>query len=164
MFRPLITLYHWDLPQRLEEGGWPARDTAKRFADYAEAVARALGDRVSDWALLNEPKTFTSCGYWYGIHAPGRKDPLAFLKATHTANLATGLGWRALKSVRSTLQVGSAFDVAPMYPATKSEADTAAAERWHRFQNLWFVGPLLHGAYPEGVLPQARQEALLNWQ
>jgi beta-glucosidase len=162
---PLVTLYHWDLPQPLEDaGGWPERDTAKRFADYVDVVARALHDRVGHWALLNEPKTFTSCGYWYGIHAPGRKDPLAFLKSTHTANLATGLGFRALKAVSSSLQVGGAFDVSPMYPATQSKADVDATERWHRFQNLWFLQPALHGSYPDGVLPAARQAELLNWQ
>ena len=76
--RPLVTLYHWDLPQALEDaGGWPQRDMAGRFADYCAAVAGPLGDRIHDWCLFNEPKTFTHVGYWYGAHAPGRKDPLA---------------------------------------------------------------------------------------
>jgi beta-glucosidase len=162
--RPLATLYHWDLPQVLEEaGGWPNRDIAEPFGDYAALVAKALGDKVKHWVVLNEPKTFTSCGYWYGVHAPGRRDPLAFLRATHTANLAQGHAFRAIKAAQSSSQVGSAFDVSPMYPTTSSNADKAATERWHRFQNLWFVQPALRGSYPE-VLPAARQEQLLNWR
>ena len=81
--RPLPTLYHWDLPQALEDdGGWPNRDTADHFADYSRSVAGALSDRIENWVLFNEPKTFTQLGYLYGAHAPGRKDPLAFLRAT----------------------------------------------------------------------------------
>jgi beta-glucosidase len=161
--RPLLTLYHWDLPQALEEvGGWPERDTAARFADYCEAAARALGDRVRDWCLFNEPKTFTQVGYWYGGHAPGRKDPLSCLKAMHTVNLAQGQGFHAVKAVNPLLQVGSVFDVAPMVPATPSQADRAAADRWHKFLNLWFVSPAIEGRYPDGVLPPDRQQALLG--
>ena len=162
--RPLATLYHWDLPQELEDrGGWPNRDTALRFTDYAAAVAAALADRVDHWLLFNEPKTVTGAGYWHGAHAPGRRDPLAFLKATHTVNLAQGAAFRALKAVNPGLQISSAFDVAPMFPGSTDYADIAAAERWHRFQNLWFIYPALHGSYPAGVLPAAQQETLLGW-
>ena len=163
--RPLVTLYHWDLPQALEEaGGWPERDTAARFAEYAGIMVRALGDRVTHWIVFNEPKTFSSVGYWYGVHAPGRKDPLAFVRATHVINLAQGEAVRAMKSVNAACQVGSAFDVAPMYPATPSPEDAAAAERWHRFQNLWFLYPALHGRYPDGALPADRQADLLGFR
>ena len=163
--RPLPTLYHWDLPQPLEDaGGWPARDTAERFADYAHIVSRALGDRIPQWVIFNEPKTFTGVGYWNGRHAPGRRDWSAFLRATHTVNLAQGQAFRALKAVNGKLQVASAFDVAPMYPATSSYADLAAAERWHQFQNLWFVTTALRGHYPAGVLPADRQAELLGYR
>jgi beta-glucosidase len=162
--RPLVTLYHWDLPQPLEDaGGWPNRDTAERFADYVAIVARTLGDRIEHWCIFNEPKTFTGVGYWQGRHAPGRTEPLAFLRATHTVNLAQGRAFRVLKDAHPKLQVGSAFDVAPMFPATPSYADLAAAERWHKFQNLWFIYPALRGHYPEGVLPADRQAELLGW-
>jgi beta-glucosidase len=161
--RPLPTLYHWDLPQAVEDaGGWPVRDTASRFAEYADVVARALGDRVTDWIIFNEPKTFSSVGYWYGAHAPGRKDPLAFVRATHVINLAQGEAVRAIKAADGASRVGSAFDVAPMYPATASAEDAAAAERWHRFQNLWFLHPALHGRYPDGVLEAGREPELLG--
>jgi beta-glucosidase len=161
--RPIVTLYHWDLPQALEDaGGWPNRDTASRFADYAALVVAALGDKVDRWIIFNEPKTFTSVGYWQGRHAPGRTEPLAFLRATHTVNLAQGLAFHAMKSASAQAQIGSAFDVAPMFPATQSYADIAAAERWHKFQNLWFVHTALHGRYPEGVLPANQQDQLLG--
>jgi beta-glucosidase len=163
--RPLPTLYHWDLPQPLEDaGGWPARDTAGRFADYAALVARALADRIPQWVIFNEPKTFTGVGYWNGRHAPGRRDWSAFLRATHTVNLAQGQAFRVLKGIDARLQVASAFDVAPMFPASPAYADLAAAERWHQFQNLWFVTTALHGHYPEGVLPPERQASLLGYR
>ncbi len=123
-----------------------------------------MGDRIAQWAIFNEPKTFTAVGYWNGTHAPGRKDWPAFLKATHTVNLAQGLAFRALKAANGSLKVGSAFDVGPMYPATRSYMDLAAAERWHRFENLWFITTALHGHYPEGVLPPERQAELLGYR
>jgi beta-glucosidase len=163
--RPLATLYHWDLPQTLEDaGGWPNRDTASLFSDYTAIVAHALSDRIKHWCIFNEPKTFTGVGYWQGRHAPGRTDPLPFLRATHTVNVAQGQAFRAIKAADSKAQIGSAFDVSPMFPATGSYADLAAAERWHKFQNLWFVTTALHGRYPDGVLPQDRQAELLGWR
>ena len=163
--RPFPTLYHWDLPQKLEDaGGWPNRDTAQRMADYTKLVVDALGDRITQWSIFNEPKTFTHVGYWQGTHAPGRKDPLALLKATHTVNLAQGLAFRALKAANPKLQVGGVIDVAPMNPATASEADKAAAQRWYKFLNLWFVYPALKGHYPEGVLPADKLASLLGIQ
>jgi beta-glucosidase len=163
--RPLVTLYHWDLPQALEDaGGWPQRDTAERFADYVALIARALGDRVTAWCLFNEPAAFTSLGYWRGLHAPGRTDARAFLRATHVVNLAQGRAYQVLRASHPRAQIGSAFDVSPMFPASASSADLAAAERWHRFQNLWFVYPALRGHYPEGVLPPEQQPELLGWR
>ncbi len=147
--RPMLTLYHWDLPQKLEDaGGWPNRDLAGRFADYAEIVARALGDRVETWTLLNEPAAFTSLGYLDGTHAPGRSSIFDFLRATHTANLAQGAGFRAVKAVRPKARVGSAFSMSPCEPATDSEDDRIAAERAHAITNTWFLEPALRGRYP----------------
>lgn len=161
--RPLATLYHWDLPQQIEDaGGWPARETADRFVDYVSCVAQALGDRIDHWCIFNEPKTFTQLGYWTGKFAPGRKDPLAFLRATHTVNLAQGRAFAALKNHNPRFQVGSAFDPAPMIPATPSLADAAAANQWFRFNNLWHIWPALTGEYPGGVLPEAQAAELLG--
>jgi beta-glucosidase len=163
--RPLPTLYHWDLPQELEDrGGWPQRDTAARFADFAAILGRALGDRIQHWALFNEPKAFTQLGYWFGTFAPGRKDALAFLRATHTVNLAHGLGYRALKATNSRLQVGSVFDVSPQVAASDSEADRAAATAMDALSNLWFAVPVLTGQYPGGVMSADRQGPLLGFQ
>ena len=147
--RPTLTLYHWDLPQKLEDaGGWPNRDLAGRFADYAEIMARALGDRVETWTLLNEPAAFTSLGYLDGTHAPGRSSIFDFLRATHTVNLAQGAGFRAVKAVRPKARVGSAFSMSPCEPATDSEDDRIAAERAHAITNTWFLEPALRGRYP----------------
>ena len=163
--RPFPTLYHWDLPQELEDrGGWPVRDTSDRFADYAGLVAGALGDRIENFSLFNEPKTFVELGYLDGVFAPGRKDPAAFLKAQHVVNLAQGKGCRAIKAAKSGLKVGGVYDVGPMYPATSDPADAAAAERYHKFLNLWYIVPPLTGAYPEGVLPADQQAALQDFR
>jgi beta-glucosidase len=150
--RPLVTLYHWDLPQALEDaGGWPNRDTASRFAEYVEQVARVLGDRVSDWILFNEPAAFTDLGYLEGTHAPGRKSLVDFLRASHTVNLAQGAGFRALKAVRPAARVGTAFSMSSCEPATDSEADKLAAERAHAITNLWFLETALKGKYPDAL-------------
>jgi beta-glucosidase len=150
--RPFVTLFHWDLPQALEDaGGWPNRDTGARFADYVELVARALGDRVSDWMLFNEPLAFTYNGYLYGTHAPGRNSIIDFLRASHTVNLAQAVGFHALKALRPSARVGSAFSMSSCEPATNSDADQLAAERCHAMTNLWFLEPALKGRYPEAL-------------
>ncbi len=148
--RPFPTLYHWDLPQPLEDaGGWPARDTAYRFADYAEIAIRALGDRVSHWLIFNEPTIFTVMGYLAGIHAPGRRDLEAFLRAGHTVNLAQGEAFRAMRAVRADAVIGTAFNMSPCEPEGDSEADAAAAERWHALVNCWYLDTALRGRYPD---------------
>src|SRR5271170_90278 len=163
--RPLATLYHWDMPQQVEDaGGWPNRDSADRFVDYVAAVSNALGDRIDHWCIFNEPKTFTQLGYWSGKFAPGRSDPLAFLRATHTVNLAQGKAFAVLKARNRSAQVSSAFDPAPMIPATNSDADRAAADQWFRLNNLWQLWPALTGQYPAGVLPAEQLPELLGWR
>jgi beta-glucosidase len=148
--RPFPTLYHWDLPQALEDrGGWPERDMAGRFADYAELVMRALGDRVTHWMIFNEPAIFTVMGYLAGIHAPGRRDPDAYLRATHTVNLAQGEAFRAMRAARSDAVIGTAFSMSACEPARDTEEDRAAAEIWHAYTNLWFLEPALRGRYPD---------------
>ncbi len=150
--RPLVTLYHWDLPQVLEDaGGWPNRDTAARFADYAEQMGRALGDRVSDWILFNEPLAFTYQGYLEGNHAPGRKSLLGFLRATHTVNLAQAAAFQSLKASCPSARVGTALSMSPCEPATSSEEDRVAAERADGVTNLWFLEPALKGHYPKAL-------------
>src|SRR5271167_3584327 len=148
--RPLATLYHWDLPQALEdEGGWPNRDTANKFVDYVNLVVMALGDRVNAWCIFNEPCIFTWLGYGTGVHAPGRTDWNAFLKATHVVNLAQGMAFRAIKATYPKAEVSSAFNMAEAVPRSESEADKLAAERYEAFRNYWFVDPALKGHYPQ---------------
>ncbi|MGA8365690.1 MAG: GH1 family beta-glucosidase [Candidatus Acidiferrales bacterium] len=159
--RPLVTLYHWDLPQALEDkGGWPKRDVAGYFADYCGIVAKSLGDRIKDWAIFNEPWIFTALGYYLGDHAPGRTDFDDFLRATHVVNLAQGSAFRAVKAARPSARVGTAFSTTYAQPKTDSEADQAAAERYHAFLNLWFIEPALRGEYPKVLAERITPEML----
>lgn len=147
--RPMCTVFHWDLPQTLEDqDGWPNRDLYKKFADYSAILAKSLGDRVDTWAIFNEPFIFTMLGYGTGIHAPGKKDMSLFLKAAHTVNLAQGEAFRAMKAVAPRAKIGSAYSMSPGAPATDSAADKAAAERFHAINNIFFLETALHGKYP----------------
>lgn len=147
--RPLCTLYHWDLPQALEEtGGWPNRELVGRFTDYAEIVVRALGDRITHWCIFNEPWVFTFLGYAYGTHAPARSNFGDCIRATHVVNLAQGQAFRAIKAVNTKFQVGTAFSMSNCEPATSSAPDRAAADRAHALGNVWFLNTALKGEYP----------------
>ncbi len=159
--RPFPTLYHWDLPQALEDdGGWPNRDLAGRFADYADIVARGLGDLVDDWMIFNEPFVFTAMGYLLGIHAPGRASMDDFLRATHTVNLAQGQACQAMRATASDARIGSAFSMSACEPARDEAEDAEAAERWHRFTNLWFLDPAQSGQYPAAFVDGVPEAAL----
>jgi len=147
--RPLCTLYHWDLPQKLEDaGGWPNRDVAGRFTEYAEVVTRALGDRISHWCIFNEPWIFTFFGYDTGALPPARSNFAEAMRATHVVNIAQGQAFRAMKAINSKFQIGTAFSMAHCQPTTSSEEDGKAAERAHAFQCGWFVQPAMKGEYP----------------
>jgi beta-glucosidase len=151
--RPLATLYHWDLPQALQDaGGWPNRDVAGRFTDYCQIVTKAMGDRVNDWCIFNEPWVFTFLGYASGVHAPALKDFPATLRATHVVNLAQGQAFRAIKAVNPKFKVGSAFSMSNCEPLTNSAEDKAAADRGHAMGNIWFVNPALKGEYPKAFM------------
>jgi beta-glucosidase len=151
--RPFPTLYHWDLPQALEDaGGWPNRDTAERFAEYTGIMARALGDRVRDWSLFNEPFIFTSRGYLLGKYAPGRRSLRDFLRAVHVVSLAHGDGFRALKAERPEAQVGAVFACAPVEPAMDVQSDRDAAQYADALFNRLFLDPLFHGEHPREFL------------
>src|SRR5262249_51930358 len=161
--RPLVTLYHWDIPQALvERGGWSNRDTAARFTDYAQIVTRALAPQVKDWAIFNEPKACTHYAYLPEQSEPCGYDPAKFLRASHVINLAQGETLRAMKAIDASARSGGACDLSPMFPASDSLADRAAAERFPRFQNLWFLRPALSGRYPDGVVPDDRLAELLD--
>ncbi|MDR2253085.1 MAG: family 1 glycosylhydrolase [Bifidobacteriaceae bacterium] len=151
--RPVATLYHWDLPQALQDqGGWPARDTARRFADYAEIVAAALGDRVETYTTLNEPWCAAFLGHASGAHAPGITNPLAALKAAHHLNLAHGLAVQAVRAAAPGAQASVTLNLHVIRPATDSAEDADAARQVKAVGNEIFLGPMLEGVYPADLL------------
>ncbi|MEJ8632770.1 GH1 family beta-glucosidase [Streptomyces sp. MS2.AVA.5] len=147
---PLATLYHWDLPQELEDaGGWPERATAERFGEYAALAAEALGDKVRTWTTLNEPWCSAFLGYASGVHAPGRTDPVAALRAAHHLNLGHG---RAVQALRANLpgdaRIAVTLNLHHVRPLTESAEDVDAARRIDTLANGVFTGPMLEGSYP----------------
>ena len=150
---PFPTLFHWDLPQALQdEGGWANRETAKHFAEYARTVVERLGDRIKTWLVFNEPSMFTTLGHLFGIHAPGIRDVDTFLRTTHVVNLAQSLAVKAMRGTGKVEAVSSAFQMPWVCPASDSPEDAAAAERMHRFGNLWYLETIQNGRYPEAYV------------
>jgi beta-glucosidase len=151
---PWLTLYHWDLPQALEEkGGWPERDTAYRFLDYATAVYDKLGDRVSSWTTLNEPWCASFLSYIGGEHAPGRQDPTAGLAAAHHLLLGHGLVIQELRRRDPELSLGITLNLTVADPVDPTDAgDLDAARRIDGQFNRFFLDPIFRGEYPEDVL------------
>ncbi|WP_147916314.1 glycoside hydrolase family 1 protein [Ruania zhangjianzhongii] len=151
---PWLTLYHWDLPQALEDdGGWPARETAYRFAEYAAAMHDALGDRVRTWTTLNEPWCSAFLGYTAGSHAPGRQSGRDGLAAAHHLLLGHGLALDELRRRDSTARLGITlnFTVAdPVDPEDPADVDAARSE--DGLFNRIFLDPIFAGAYPPDVL------------
>ncbi|MFJ8082882.1 GH1 family beta-glucosidase [Streptomyces sp. NPDC096205] len=152
--RPVATLYHWDLPQELEDaGGWPHRETAYRFADYAGLMAEALGDRVATWTTLNEPWCAAFLGYGNGVHAPGRTSALASLRAAHHFNLAHGLATRALRAaLPAPAEVSLTLNLHALRPHTDAPEDVDAARRIDAVGNRIFLDPVFHGRLPEDLV------------
>ena len=149
---PYVTLYHWDLPQALEErGGWRNRDTAAHFAEYASVVAGALGDRVRNWITVNEPYVSSITGYAEGRHAPGTREGHGALAAAHHLQLAHGWAVPAVRAAVPEARVGLSLNLSPAVPATGSDADRAAADRQDLLVNRQFTDPILAGAYPDGL-------------
>ncbi len=151
---PVATLYHWDLPQPLQDaGGWPERDTAYRFADYARVMGEALGDRVHTWTTLNEPWCSAFLGYASGVHAPGITDDAASLAAAHHLNLAHGLGLAALRTcVPEGRPLSVTLNVHQVRPASDQPDDVDAARRIDTVGNRIFLEPMLRGRYPEDLM------------
>ena len=147
--QPMVTLYHWDLPQELEDaGGWLNRDTALRFGDYAAIVAQRLGDRVAHWCPVNEPNVVTLLGYAQQELAPGRGLMFDALPVAHHLLLGHGLAVRALRA-SAPGQVGTATNHISVWPAADGEADRAAADLVDVLWNRLFTDPILLGRYPE---------------
>jgi beta-glucosidase len=150
---PWATLYHWDLPEALEQaGGWPSRDTAQHFADYTSIIAEAVGDRVKHWITLNEPWCAAFLGYASGIHAPGRADGADAVAASHHLLLGHGLAVQRLREIVSDAQVGVTVNLYPVTPMDDSGRHDDAVRRIDGLMNRWFLDPLLTGGYPKDVL------------
>jgi beta-glucosidase len=157
---PYVTLYHWDLPQALEDaGGWPERDTAYHFADYARAVHARLGDRVQHWTTLNEPWVAAFLGYGNGVHAPGRREPAAAFRAAHHLLLGHGLAAQAMREAGAE-EIGLALNLSPVITpaqvgdpaAVPSPQDAEAVSRIDALLTRQFLDPALRGEYPEELL------------
>ncbi|RIH86745.1 Beta-glucosidase A [Meiothermus luteus] len=157
---PWATLYHWDLPQPLEDqGGWPVRETAYAFAEYADLLTRRLGDRVRHWITLNEPWCSAHLGYLAGVHAPGKRDLSLAVRAAHHLLLAHGLAVPLIRQNAPGARVGLTLNLSPGHPASPHPADIAAARRFDGFQNRWYLDPLFGFGYPKDVLALYGQAA-----
>ena len=160
--QPWVTLYHWDLPQSLENaGGWPARDTAYAFADYTEIVAKRFGDRVRGWITQNEPWCAAMLGYREGVHAPGRKSHADAIAATHHLLLGHGMALPILRAYSSQAQVGLALNLSQVDAATDDEADQEEARVFDGELNRWFCDAIFHSRYPADVLAHFEQSGAL---
>ncbi|HYI66812.1 MAG TPA: GH1 family beta-glucosidase [Candidatus Limnocylindrales bacterium] len=150
---PWVTLYHWDLPQPIEDrGGWLAPEVVDRFGEYAALVARRLGDRVSAWITLNETRTFTLMGYGTGRHAPGRHGWANALRAAHHAHLAHAAATTAIRDSAPGARVGIAHDVAHLEPGSQDAADREALVRYDGAMHRWFLDPTFGRGYPADLV------------
>ena len=150
---PFVTLFHWDTPQALEDaGGWPERATAEAFAEYAEAVADRLGDRVRHWMTHNEPWVHAWIGHSWGKHAPGRTSEADAVAAAHHLMLSHGWAVDAIRRAAPDAQVGITLNLSHAYPASDAPEDEAAAWQVDGEGNRWFLDPIFRGAYPADLL------------
>lgn len=148
--KSFVTLYHWDLPQHLEDkGGWLNRETVYKFADYVEKVSTAFGDRVYSYATLNEPFCSSFLGYEVGVHAPGLTGRGNGRKSAHHLLLAHGLGLQVLRRTAPQCLNGLVLNFTPCYPHTDSAADKAVAEQADQYYNQWYLQPVMTGQYPD---------------
>ncbi len=150
---PFVTLYHWDLPQKLQDrGGWGSRDTADAFVEYAVAAAGRLGDRVSDWTTHNEPWCIANLSYEFGEHAPGHRDPAETLRAAHHVMLSHGSAAGEIRRHVPGAKVGIVLNLVPVEPASGSAEDQDAARWFDGMINRWYLDPIFKGNYPEDAV------------
>jgi len=160
---PFVTLYHWDLPQALEQqGGWAGHHVNRAFIRYATICAEAYGDRVKHWIVLNEPMAFTSLGYMLGKHAPGKTGLDNFLPAVHHAALAQADGGRVLREKVKGAVIGTSFSCSPVYPQSNSKADVEAAKRIDVLMNRLFIEPTVGKGFPDEDMAILRKLELHN--
>jgi beta-glucosidase len=159
---PFVTLYHWDLPQLLQdEGGWPARSTAEAFVEYTDVISRHLGDRVQHWITHNEPWCASFLSYQIGEHAPGKKDWTAALYAAHHLMLSHGWAIPVIRRNSPASAAGITLNLAPSMPASPSAADAAAARWGDGYGNRWFLDPLYGRGYPQDMVESFQAQGYL---
>lgn len=150
---PWVTLYHWDLPQALQDqGGWANRNTVQAYLEYADVVTRHLGDRVKHWITHNEPWVAAFLGHLWGFHAPGLQDAATALQVSHHLLLSHGLAVPVLRANSLGSSVGITLNLSPIHPASPAPQDVAAARRQDGFHNRWFLDPLFGLGYPADML------------
>jgi beta-glucosidase len=165
---PWVCLYHYDLPQALQdEGGWANPNIIQYFADYAELMARELGDMVKRWVILNEPRPITWLGHFTGIHAPGIKNLGLALKVSHHLQLAQGKAIQTLRNVNQNFQIGTVIDINAVHPISDDEKDREAANNLDEFWNGWYINPLFKGKFPPlaekiGLKPSQEDMSLIK--
>jgi beta-glucosidase len=160
---PFATLYHWDLPQALQDrGGWPERSVIEAFAEYAEVVSRRLGDRIQAWTTLNEPWVNAFIGYQVGRHAPGETDLGRALAAAHHMLLAHAAAVPVLRANAPGARVGIVLNLTPQHPASPSQADRQAATWMDGYINRWFLDPLTGREYPADMVESMPVEAFVQ--
>jgi beta-glucosidase len=157
---PMATLFHWDLPQALQDkGGWESRDVAYLFADYADVVFRAFGEDVPVWLTVNEPKTVVQNGYLQGHHAPGFTDEAAAYVVAHHLQLAHGLAVQSFRGNGISTRIGPALNLHPTYAAEDTDASRAAAHLLDGYENRLYLDPIMHGKYPADVLADLGEDS-----
>ena len=160
---PWVTLYHWDLPQVLEDqGGWPARATAEAFVEFADVVSRRLGDRVRHWITHNEPWCASILGYQTGLHAPGLTDGALGLAAAHHVLLSHGLAVPVIRGNVPGAEVGITLNLTSTVPASPSEADQRACQLFDGHFNRWFLDPVYGRGYPADMVEHYRERGFLD--
>lgn len=151
--QPAVTLFHWDLPQKLQDtGGWTNCETIKHFEEYSASVFRDLGDLVPTWFTHNEPHVVAFLGYLLGIHAPGATDPALTLSVAHNLLLSHGKAVSIFRDMNLNGKIGIALNLTTKYPSSQKEEDKIAAYTSDGILNRWFLDPLFKGNYPEDIL------------
>jgi beta-glucosidase len=151
---PWVTIYHWDLPQALEEkGGWTNRGIIEWFTEFVSICGQNFGDRVKYWMIMNEPAVFSGAGYFFGIHAPGRTGIKNFLPVIHHAVLCMAAGARSLREILPEAEIGTTFSCSHIEPKSESKRDIKAARVADALVNRLFIEPILGMGYPVSDIP-----------
>ena len=159
--KPMLTLYHWDLPQKIQDiGGWSNRDTSKLFAEYANIIATKFGDKVKFISTFNEPAVFTIHGLVDGYMAPGIADMDHFIAAVHHVNLAHGLGMQAMRSTNNDLELGCVLNLSPCIPCSENPEDIEGTKIYDMYWNRIFLDPMYKGEYPANFINSVNKYCL----